>query len=242
MRIHTHAHTLLYHTCIAHIKHYICNRVNILRQLHTLPQLHIMKYLDVHSLVAMTMTCHELYILGQDSFLWRELFTRDFGQGKYVPPYSYSSPHSQSVFLFPIHILIRSPYSHSQSVFSFAVRILIPNPYSHSQSIFSFAVHILIPNPYSHSQSIFSFAVRILIPSPYSYSQSVFSFAVRILIPSPYSHFQSIFSFPICILIPNPYSHSQSICRVTAHIHNLEAGRSVMMKRTQILFESLSET
>ena len=145
--MHTHAHTLLYHTCIAHIKHHICNRVNISRQLHTLPQLHIMKYLDVHSLVAMTMTCHELYILGQDSFLWRELFTRDFGQGKYVPPYSYSSPHSQSVFSFPVHILI-----------------------------------------------------------------------------------------------PNPYSHSQSICRVTAHIHNLEAGRSVMIKRTQILFESLSET
>ena len=83
------------------------------RQLHTLPQLHIMKYLDVHSLVAMTMTCHELYILGQDSFLWRELFTRDFGQGKYVPPYSYSSPHSQSIFSFPIHL--PSDSSHTQS-------------------------------------------------------------------------------------------------------------------------------
>lgn len=33
-----------------------------------------------------------------DSFLWRELFTRDFGQGRYGPlcsPYPYS--HSQSI-------------------------------------------------------------------------------------------------------------------------------------------------
>ena len=70
---HTHTHTLTYW----HSHSYTCH-------VHTffLIQLHIMKYLDVHSLVAMTMTCRELYILGQDSFLWRAIFTRDFGQGR----------------------------------------------------------------------------------------------------------------------------------------------------------------
>ena len=69
---HTHTHTTHTHTHT----HYTCH-------IHTLlMQLHIMKYLDVHSLVAMTMTCRELYILGQDSFLWRGIFTRDFGQGR----------------------------------------------------------------------------------------------------------------------------------------------------------------
>ena len=76
---HTHTHTHHTHTHThthSHSCSYTCH-------IHTfLIQLHIMKYLDLHSLVAMTMACRELYILGQDSFLWRAIFTRDFGQGR----------------------------------------------------------------------------------------------------------------------------------------------------------------
>jgi len=41
-----------------------------------------MRYLDVHSLVAMATTCRELYILGQDNFIWRDIFLRNFGKGE----------------------------------------------------------------------------------------------------------------------------------------------------------------